>query len=225
MFVQIYKTLKDTYVVGRESFIKQILILLSNPDENGAFLFGQPCIGKTSALDALCAIVNQDRIYIPVYLDPQTLDDTALEKVVSEIMIRIAAEININFDISKEPLNDFETSFLPMIHDQLKPNQRLIVCIDEFNLRDASIHPFYLWLKSLLPNLNSEIFFILTGGRLSSDITDIFLPFFLAFACITFLQCPLKKQELWYVILNEITQSNGRKKSLVRFMNFLVDTH
>jgi tetratricopeptide (TPR) repeat protein len=181
MFVQIYKTLKDTYVVGRESFIKQMLILLSNPDENGAFLFGQPCIGKTSALDALCALVNQDRTYIPVYLDPQTLDDTSLEIIVTEVMLRVAAEINIIFDISKNPLNDFETSFLPMIHDQLKPNQRLIVCIDEFNLRDASIHPFYLWLKSTLSSLNSEIFFILTAGRLSSDITEIFLPFFSGF--------------------------------------------
>jgi tetratricopeptide (TPR) repeat protein len=184
MFVQIFKTLKDTYVVRRELFIKQMLILLSNPDENGAFLFGQPCIGKTSALDALCAFINNERVNIPVYIDPQTFDDKSLEAIVSEIMLCVSAALECNFDISKNPVNDFNNSFLPMIHDNLKLNQRLVVCIDEFYPHDDSsqaVHPFYLWLKSILPELKGEIFFILTGGRLSSDITDIYLPFFSGF--------------------------------------------
>ena len=181
MFVQIYKTQKDTYVVGRESFFKQMLTLLANLDENGAFLFGQPFIGKTSALDAFCALIYQKRMHVPVYIDPQTLDDTSLETIISEIMTRTTSHMEIGFDISEDPVNDFTHRFLPMIQNQLKSDQRLIVCMDEFDLPDdtsAIIHPFYLWLKSVLSYLSGEIFFILTGGQLSTDITDIYMPLF-----------------------------------------------
>ena len=184
MFVQIYKTLKDTYVVGRESFLKQMLTLLANPDEKGAFLYGQPCIGKTSALDAFCALIHHKNIHIPIYIDPLSLDNTSLEAIVSEIMHRTVTQMRIAFDLSDDPINNFSQAFLPTIHEQLTPDKRLIVCMDEFDLSEDfsdSIHPFYIWLKSILPKLKGDIFFIITGGNVSTDINNIYMPHFINF--------------------------------------------
>jgi len=181
MLGQIYKTHKDTYVVGRESFNNQMLTLLANSDENGAFLFGQPCIGKTSAMDAFCAFIHQKGKHTPVYFDPQALDEQSLEKIVSEIMAGVVLYMDLRLEISEDPLDDFLHRFLPMIHDQCMPDQRVIVCMDEFPRSvDSSndVHPFYLWLKSIQASLSGELFFILTGGRSLSDITEIYMPLF-----------------------------------------------
>jgi lipopolysaccharide biosynthesis regulator YciM len=157
-----------------------MLTLSANPDENGAYLFGQPCIGKTSALDAFCALIHQKNIHVPVYIDPLSLDDTALEAIVSEIIRRTVTEMHIAFDLSDDPVNCFSQRFLPTIRDQLAPDKRLIVCVDEFDLPDNSnsVHPFFIWLRSILSQLAGEIFFIITGGHLSTDITEVYMPLF-----------------------------------------------
>jgi tetratricopeptide (TPR) repeat protein len=182
MFDQIYKTQKDTYVVGRTSFFNKMLTLLTDPGEKGAFLFGQPCIGKTSALLAFCAFIHQKRIHIPVYIDPQTLENKSINTIISEIMVQCAAQMEIPYEISDNPVNDFTQRFLDTIHEQLSmSDQRLIVCIDEFDLPldSFAIHPFYVWLKTI--PFNENIFFILTGGQVSSDLSDIYLPYFSKF--------------------------------------------
>jgi len=185
MFDQIYKTQKDTYVVGRESFNRKMMTLSANPDEIGAFLFGQPCIGKTSALLAFCAVLKQERSHVPVYIDPKTLENKSINTVVSEIMIQCATQMGICFELSDDPVKDFTQRFLSTIHKQLRSlDKRLIICIDEFDLplnSSSIIHPFYLWLKANLINFEGNIFFILTGGQKSSDLADLYLPYFTGF--------------------------------------------
>jgi hypothetical protein len=181
MFDQIYKTQEDNYVVGRNSFIQQMLTMASHPNENGAFLFGQPRIGKTSALVSFCAYVHKMKIHVPLYLDPQKIEEQSSESIISDIMANVATKTNIPYEMSDSPENYFVNRFLPKIHDQLPPSQRIIICIDEFDLPDGSpdtIHPLYLWLKSTLSHLKGEIFFILTGGQYSTDITNLYMPLF-----------------------------------------------
>jgi hypothetical protein len=181
MFAQIFKTQKETYVVGRELFFQQMLTLAANPDENGAFLYGQPCIGKTSALEGFCRLIHQKQIHVPVHVEPYLYKDTSLETIVSEIMKHACAYMGTDFELSDHPVHDFSQRFLPFIHEKLKSDQRLIVCMDEFDTNDSTsskIHPFYLWLKTTLSRFSGKIFFILTGGKFSADITDIYMQFF-----------------------------------------------
>ncbi|ETR71208.1 MAG: hypothetical protein OMM_02659 [Candidatus Magnetoglobus multicellularis str. Araruama] len=180
MFVQVYKTQKDTSVVGRHDFFKKILALLTIPDENGAFMFGQRCIGKTSALNAFCGYTHQNTLHIPVYIDPQELDETSPEKIVSEIMRCTAKTLKIDYEIADNPIDQFETHFLSLIHDKYLPDRRLVLCMDQFDLPDdtQTIHPFFLWFHDLLPRLRGEIFVIFTGGQFSTDLPDIYMPLF-----------------------------------------------
>ncbi|KPA12526.1 hypothetical protein MHK_007262 [Candidatus Magnetomorum sp. HK-1] len=181
-FVQIYKTQNEIFVVGRDTFFKQVLSLLPSPEENGAFLFGQRGIGKTSALNGLCAFINQLNVHIPIYIDPSEYKDASVENILLDIMSQAIGKLGKKFNKTDNPIYDFEHLFLPMIREQLLPERRLLICVDEFgpekSKKTKSINPFYLFFKDIESKLEGELFFILTGGRNTSDLTDIYLSTF-----------------------------------------------
>ncbi|MBF0450183.1 MAG: hypothetical protein HQK75_05735 [Candidatus Magnetomorum sp.] len=181
-FVQIFKTHNDTFVVGRDTFFKQIFSLLTSWEENGAYLFAQRGFGKTSALTGLCSCIHSMKTHVPVYIDPLSLENDSIETIVSEIMSYTFQLLGKKPVLSEDPISDFENQFLPIIRHQLLPDHRLIVCVDEFDAsiqnKEHPIHPFFLWFKTIEPKLQGELFVILTGGRQTADLADIYMPSF-----------------------------------------------
>jgi tetratricopeptide (TPR) repeat protein len=180
--VDMYKTTNDTFVVGRNSFFNRIVSLVTSSEENGAFLFAQRGFGKTSAITGLCAYLTSLNIHNPIYIDPLSFKDHSLETILIEMMAQSFQKMSIPLVLFDNPINDFENIFLPKIREHLKPEHRLIICMDEFDVseqsKDHMASHFYLWLKCIETKLQGELFIILTGGRRPVDLIDIYLPYF-----------------------------------------------
>ena len=178
-FVQIYKTNDENFVVGRDIFFKQILSLLPSPEENGAFLFGQRSIGKTSALQGLCSYIQQSNLHISMYIDPAQHDNVSIEKILLDIMSQTFDLLGKKIDQTENPIHDFENRFLPFLRDHLLPAKRLVIFVDEFAMEKAkesqTMHPFYSWFKNIESKFEGEVFFIFTGGRNTGDLKNIYL--------------------------------------------------
>ena len=178
-FAQVNKTSKNTDVIGRQTILKQVLALLSIAEETGAFLFGHPGLGKTSVLSALC---HQMQSHVIVYVNPQALDNDDLETILTDIVQKSANQLGIDIEISDSPIDDFTRQLLPQIHNICALDNRLILCIDSFDLsnknQSQTIHPFFLWLKAIEKEFQGKLFFIVTGGESITDLTDIYMPLF-----------------------------------------------
>ncbi|OQY46874.1 MAG: hypothetical protein B6242_06545 [Anaerolineaceae bacterium 4572_78] len=101
--------------IGRTDVIRDVSRALLNVNENALFLYGQRCIGKTSALQRLVIHLSKNENYHAVYFDLREKGDLPLWQV----LIEFATQISQHFDMpphatwAENAPHAFKHDFLP----------------------------------------------------------------------------------------------------------------
>lgn len=170
--------------VGRADILRTVLRVLKNPGENGLVLYGQRRIGKTSVLLELMRRLPQEGPYQPIYFDLQDKAALPLTTVLRELMQRVASATSIPVPmITNEALPEqFQTTFLSTVLQQLPSETSLVLLLDEFDVLDnpgegQAGAAFFPYLRNLL-TFNPRLQFVFVIGRRPEDLSSLTLSIF-----------------------------------------------
>jgi tetratricopeptide (TPR) repeat protein len=175
---------------GREDVFQLIEQVLASPDDNAIVLFGQRRIGKTSILFQLRSRLPRLG-YVPIYFDLMHKAEKPLGSVLHELTDRITSELLLPEPLKASDFDDqgvfFRERFLPIVHEALGDEKRLVLLFDEFDVLDAAIEgklsppmaakAFFPYLSQLMEE-ERDLKFVFVIGRkaeeLSTDALAIF---------------------------------------------------
>lgn len=170
--------------VGRTDILRTVLRVLKNPGENAIVLYGQRRIGKTSVLLELMRRLPHEGPYQPIYFDLQDKAALPLSTVLRELMQRIAAATSVPAPTvtNDAPPEQFQTTFLRAVLQQLPLETSLVLLFDEFDVLDnpgegQAGKDFFPYLRNLL-TLNSRLQFGFVIGRRPEDLSSFTLSVF-----------------------------------------------
>ncbi|MEZ4727170.1 MAG: AAA family ATPase [Caldilineaceae bacterium] len=172
--------------VGRTDILRTVLRVLKNPGENAIVLYGQRRIGKTSVLLELMRRLPHEGPYQPIYFDLQDKAALPLSTVLRELMQRIAAATGVPAPTvtNDAPPEQFQTTFLRAVLQQLPLETSLVLLFDEFDVLDnpgegQAGKEFFPYLRNLL-TFNSRLQFGFVIGRRPEDLSSFTLSIFKA---------------------------------------------
>ncbi|MCB0127217.1 MAG: AAA family ATPase, partial [Caldilineaceae bacterium] len=172
--------------VGRADILRTVLRVLKNPGENAIVLYGQRRIGKTSVLLELMRQLPHEGEYQPIYFDLQDKAALPLSTVLRELMQRIAAATSVPAPtVTNDALPEqFQTTFLQAVLQELPLETSLVLLFDEFDVLDnpgegQAGKEFFPYLRNML-TLSPRLQFGFVIGRRPEDLSSFTLSIFKA---------------------------------------------
>ena len=126
--------------VGRDTLLRELVAALRRPERSAIMLSGGPGAGRTSALDELAALIeDEDGLGLAVRFDVQSRAFDSLDVVVVALAAAIADAAGVAApELGQWAEQGFTESWLPWVLDRLPQGQRLVLLIDEFVIVDDS---------------------------------------------------------------------------------------
>ena len=177
--------LKDSSVFfGRDDVVREVMQMLSHPDENAIVLFGQRRIGKTTILLQIDRQLSEEKKFTPVYFDLQDRASSTL----SDVLFKLAQVISHRLEQPLPSIDKFDENgdyfineFLPETIKFSAPGG-LVLLFDEFDVMDSPENnhagqAFFPYLRSFITSLDRVKFVFVIGRRpeeLSTDTLSTF---------------------------------------------------
>ncbi len=165
--------------IGRTDVIRDVSRALLNVNENALFLYGQRCIGKTSALQRLVIHLSKNENYHAVYFDLREKGDLPLWQV----LIEFATQISQHFDMpphatwAENAPHAFKHDFLPLALKLIPADHTLILIFDEFDVSEkpAETHAsktLFPYLRDLIAVDRKRLRYVFAIGHKPTDRTS-----------------------------------------------------
>ncbi len=165
--------------VGRVDVLREVLSVLSDPQENSILLHGQRRMGKTSILQELQARLSQGGFYYPVLFDLQDKARVPLEQVLEELADKISEVLGQKKPhLGTVPETTFREIWLPKVLNHLPTDKSLVLLFDEFDAfaeidSEQAGAAFFPYLRDLLSMDPKHLNFVFVIGRNVDDFNKI----------------------------------------------------
>ena len=168
--------------VGRDNILREVLKVLSNPNQNAITLYGQRRIGKTSVLQFLQVRLPQEGGFQTVYFDLQDKSEWPLPRILLGLANAILDRLNLPIPIPSMTENLF-IEWLQSVLASLPADTSIVILFDEFDvLADSNsgnaAADFFLYLGKLLTLDPARLKFVLVLGRNFTDLGTVALSTF-----------------------------------------------